>query len=587
MEEKKTLKIGRSDFKLLIKNNHYFVDKTMLIDEFYNNGNDILLMPRPKRFGKTLNLSMIEHFFDIQKPESAELFSEFEITQKKEFCEKHQNQYPVINISLKKIKEPTWEKCLGKFKNVITDLYENFVFLSESEKLTVFDKKKFEDVVLKKTNENDLQESLQKLSKYLRKHFGKKVIILVDEYDTPIINAYKNTPAPIKSPKGETSYYENVINFMQSFLGDAFKGNDENLQKGLITGVMRVARESIFSDWNNFTVYGITSRYFSDRFGFTQTETEKLLTYFGLQDRIKDVRKWYDGYKFGDVENIYNPWSIVNYIIKEKDGFVSYWVNSGDDSLIKERITEPNIKERVQDLIAGGTIKKTIRENFVFADFEHKTELLWTLLFHNGFLTQVKSLDRNQYELKIPNYELRFVFSDFILDWIENEYKFNQDLLITTSRNLINNNLEEFDKGFRQIIGDTLSYFDTAEKTIEQEQIFHVYTLGLLAILSDDYIIKSNRESGHGRYDIALIPRNTEHNGVVIEIKKTQAQKENEKRSDFIERLNAEIENARQQIERKKYYKELLSHNIAPEKIIHVPVVFAGKEPYIIRLKNT
>ena len=587
MKIRKTIETGLSNFKQIVGNNHYFVDKTSLIYNFFTQGTYISLMPRPKRFGKTLNLSMIEHFFDIQKPESAELFSEFEIAKNKEFCEKHQNQYPVINISLKKIKEPTWDDCLELFKEAISELYENFDFLLDSDKIRDYNKNKFEKIILRTAGIADYKSSLQKLSKYLRKHFGKKVIILVDEYDTPIINAYKNTPAPIKSPKGETSYYENVINFMQSFLGDAFKGNDENLQKGLITGVMRVARESIFSDWNNFTVYGITSRYFSDRFGFTQTETEKLLTYFGLQDRIKDVRKWYDGYKFGDVENIYNPWSIVNYIIKEKDGFVSYWVNSGDDSLIKERITEPNIKERVQDLIAGGTIKKTIRENFVFADFEHKTELLWTLLFHNGFLTQVKSLDRNQYELKIPNYELRFVFSDFILDWIENEYKFNQDLLITTSRNLINNNLEEFDKGFRQIIGDTLSYFDTAEKTIEQEQIFHVYTLGLLAILSDDYIIKSNRESGHGRYDIALIPRNTEHNGVVIEIKKTQAQKENEKRSDFIERLNAEIENARQQIERKKYYKELLSHNIAPEKIIHVPVVFAGKEPYIIRLKNT
>jgi len=342
---------------------------------------------------------------------------------------------------------------------------------------------------------------------------------------------------------------------------------------------------------NNFSVYGITSNYFADKFGFTKQETEKILTYFDLQNQITDVEKWYNGYKIGNIEKIYNPWSIVNYIANIDDGFKPYWVNTSDDSIIKERITEPNVKEQILELIEGKTIVKIIRENFVFPDFENKTELLWTLLFYSGFLTKTKEVSLNRYELKIPNYELKFVFTDLILDWIENEYKYNLDLLITTSNNLINNNIKDFEKGFKKIIGDSISYFDistkknktTEEIITSQEQIYHVYTLGLLAVLSDDYIIKSNRESGEGRYDIILIPFNISKIGVVIEIKKIDAQKENEDYKTFKQRINNEIDNALEQIERKKYYQELLSHKIEMDKIIRVPIVFAGKEPFITK----
>jgi len=348
---------------------------------------------------------------------------------------------------------------------------------------------------------------------------------------------------------------------------------------------MRVARESIFSDWNNFDVFGITSTYFADKFGFTQQETNEILIYFGLQNKIDDVEKWYNGYKFGDIDKIYNPWSIVNFVSKHSDGFKSYWVNSSDDSLIKERITESDIKDKVEDLVAGKTIHKTIRENFVFSDFEHQPELLWTFLFHNGFLTMVSKNEDNQYELKIPNYELRFVFKDLILNWIESEYKYNRDVLIITSKHLINNNISEFETGFKHIIGDTFSYFDTAEvNSITKEQIFHVYTLGLLAVLSDDYIIKSNRESGEGRYDILLVPHNKTKNGVVIEFKSIEKQKENEEYETFRKRIDNEIDKASEQIERNKYYNELIAHKIPLQQIVKVPIVFAGKEPHITKL---
>ena len=594
MKNKKTLKIGRSDFKATITGNGYFVDKTLLIYDFFESNSYISLMPRPKRFGKTLNLSMIEHFFDIQKLDSAKLFLEYKISQKKDFCKKHQNKYPVINITLKDIDETNWEDCFEMFKTTISEMYQQHDYLLKSDELKKYDKEIFEKIIYTTATNTNYKFSLKNLSQYLNKHFNKKVIILVDEYDAPIINAFQNTARPIKSEKGNTTYYEKLINFMQTFLGKAFKGNDTNLQKGLLTGVMRIGRESIFSKWNNFDVFGITSTYFADSFGFTKQETEKLLTYFNLQDKINDIQKWYDGYKFGDINNIYNPWSIVNYISKKNDGYRAYWVNTSDDSLIKERITEKNVKNAIIELINNKTITRTIKENFVFPDFENDTELIWTLLFNSGFITQIKEISPYRYQFRIPNFELKFVFKNIILEWIRTAYKFNQDLLITSSNHLINNKITEFETGFKQICGDTLSYFDIApvkgknnkEIKIHKEQFFHVYTLGLLAILSDDYIIKSNNESGEGRYDIMLIPHDKNKNGIIIEIKQIENRQENETYEKFTKRINNKIKEALEQIERKKYYKELLAHKIELDKIIRVPIVFAGKEPYMTKLPD-
>ncbi len=586
---KKTLKIGRSDFKLIVKNEHYFVDKTKLIYDFYNNRNDILLIPRPKRFGKTLNLSMIEHFFDIQKPESQELFSEFEISKNKDFCEKHQNKYPVINISLKGIKEPNWKECLNKFIELISGLYENYSFLLQSDKLSIYQKKKFENIILQEASKAQYKGSLETLSYYLYKHFEKEVVILVDEYDTPIISAFKYTRPPIKTfQSGNLTYYEKVINFMQGFLGDAYKGNDA-LHKGMLTGVMRVGKESIFSEWNNFDVFGVTMQYFSDSFGFTKEETEKILDYFNLSNKKEEVKQWYNGYKFGETENIYNPWSIVNYIAKKEAGFRAYWVNSGDYSLIKSRILETGVKDVILELIQGKAVDKELKENFVFQDFERNTELLWTLLTDNGYLTQAGESDFGNYKLRIPNNEVKIVFTDIILAWLNEEVKITKDLLISTSESLINNRIKEFERGVKQLVGDTLSYYDTAEKIdkltkerlITNEQIYHIYTLGLLTILKDDYIIKSNRESGEGRYDIILIPFDKTKNGIVIELKSIKKKGKSEKRENFINRINTEIDKALNQIETNKYYSELLENKIKPENIIKMAIIFAGKEPYI------
>ncbi len=588
MTTKKTLKIGRSDFGLIVGEGHYFVDKTMLIYDFYNNINDILLIPRPKRFGKTLNLSMIEHFFDIQKPDSKQLFTDFKIAKEKDFCEKHQNQYPVINITLKDVKEKNWENCFESFKTVISQLYQNHDYLLTSDKLSNSEKEFINDIILEKAKDKFFKFGLEILSKYLYKHHQRKIIILVDEYDAPIINAFNNTNPPIKShDKEKNTYYEQVISFMQGFLGRAYKGNPY-LKKGLLTGVMRVGKESIFSEWNNFDVFGVTMPYFSDSFGFTKEETEKLLTYFNLSERIDEVKKWYDGYKFGNVENIYNPWSIVNYIAKSKAGFKPYWVNTGNYSLIQSRITETGVKDTIQELIQDKTIDKELKENFVFQDFERNMELFWSLLTDNGYLTQVEASKYGNYKLRIPNDEVKIVFTDIILSWLNEEVKITKDLLIATSEHLINNRIPEFEKGFKQLVGDTFSYYDTADvtdkygdKLIRSEQIYHVYTLGLLSILKDDFVIKSNKESGEGRYDIMLIPNDKTAYGIVIEIKSVGKQKKSEAKTKFTNRINKAIADALKQIEVNKYYSELLENNIKPEKIIKLAIVFAGKEPYI------
>ena len=510
---------------------------------------------------------MIEHFFDINKKESASLFTEFKISAEKGFCQAHQNKYPVINLSLKSVRASDWDACLLHIKDVISRVYKEHKYLLKSDKLEDFEKQFIEKIILEKGVQKDYEFSLLNLSEYLSAHFGNETILLVDEYDTPIIDGYKE------------KYYDEVIKFMQVFMGSAFKGNPY-LHKGLITGIMRIARESIFSEMNNIGVYTITSLYFADKFGFTEQETKDTLKYFGLEGHFPEVQKWYNGYKFGNTGQIYNPWSIVNYISRHEEGFKAYWINTGTDSLIKSRIVEPDLNrtyDTLQRLIAGQTIEKRIVDSFVFADFDTKKELLWTLLAFSGYLTQTENVKDDVYLLKIPNYEIKKVFKDIVIDWWEIEHRVARLLLEETAGHLVNNRLEAFEKGFKQIMGDTFSYFDAGG---EPEKTYQAYVLGLLAVIGDDYLIRSNRESGEGRYDIMLMPHDKARYGVVIEIKRIEGRKKKETEEAFSKRINATLTEAAHQIEHKKYYQELLAHQI--EKIIQLPIVFAGKEPFVL-----
>ncbi|HFA51938.1 MAG TPA: AAA family ATPase, partial [Bacteroidetes bacterium] len=552
MKKKKILK-GNSNFEYIVANGGYFVDKTMLVKEFLENADHVLLMPRPRRFGKTLNLSMIEHFFDVNKKESKALFSEYKISAEKEFCEANQNIYPVINITLKSARGENWESCFGSLKKKVTELYRRHKYLLKSDNLENYEQQYVEKIILEKGTQSDYKFSLFNLSQYLNKHFGRKAIILLDEYDTPIITGFTK------------NYYDEIISFMQVFMGEAFKDNNY-MRKGLITGIMRIARESIFSELNNLGVYTVTNFRFSDMFGFTEKETKDALEYFELGKNFRDVQRWYNGYKFGNIDRIYNPWSIVSYLSRYEEGLKPYWINTGADPLIKERILETDIDrtyDTLQKLISGDTIEKELHEDFVFADFKTDRELLWTLLTFSGYLTQAGHIEEETYRLKIPNFEISRVFKNIIIKWLNADIKVHKELLSKTLQHLTNNRIPEFEKGFKKIMGDTpknrgrlFSYFDAKG---EPENVYQAYVLGMLAIIGDDYIIRSNRESGEGRYDILLIPHDKKKYGIVMEIK--QLKKEGgQPEKKMAGKINSALSAAMEQIENNKYYKELLDH---------------------------
>jgi hypothetical protein len=364
---------------------------------------------------------------------------------------------------------------------------------------------------------------------------------------------------------------------MRNLLSGAFKDNS-SLYKGVITGILRISKESIFTGLNNVSVYSILDDEFSDKFGFTETETKQIIQDFNVPTEYEQIKKWYNGYKIGNTNDIYNPWSILNYVISFKNGFKTFWANTSSDELIKEQLKKKDanyIREQFLKLINKETVEKEIDENFVFPDLITDKELLWTLLTFSGYLTSKNKIGRKTYEIAIPNYEIKTVFQDIVFKWLSTDVNIKRSTLIDTTKYLINNNIEKFEKGFKEIIGDTFSYFDVKG---EPENVYQSYVLGLLAIIGDDYIIKSNRESGEGRYDILLIPHDKTKYGIVIEIKQI-AKQDTENEPDFILRINKKIKEAQKQIDRNKYYMELIDNKVP--NIIKLPIVFAGKEPYI------
>jgi len=560
----KELDIGNSDFKSLIENNNYFVDKSFLIKEVIKSQKQVLLFPRPRRFGKTLNLSMLKYFFDINQKNEPNLFTELDIWNDTEEIKQKYAKYPIIFLSFKDTKEETWDKCYELIKEEIAELHTNYSFLVEGDFLAENEKQEFINIMFKTASQSTFEISLKKLCKYLYKYYNQKVVLLIDEYDTPLHAGYKN-------------FYENAVSFMRNLLSGAFKDNNF-LYKGVITGILRVSKESIFSGLNNISVYSVLDDKFSDCFGFTENETKKILKDFKVTTAYQDIKKWYDGYKFGNTTDIYNPWSILNYAIEFKSGFKPFWVNTSADKLLREQLKDPkedSIREQLYQLINNKTIEKSINENFIFPDLDYDSELIWSLLVYSGYLTIVNKLDINEYSLKIPNYEISIVFKNIIIDWLKFEVKIKQFLLIETTKYLVNNQIADFEKGFKEIIGDTFSYFDTG---VEPEKVYQSYILGLLAIIGDDYIIKSNRESGEGRYDILLIPNDKKKYGIVIEIKQLKRIRA-EKKENLIKRINIKIQEAKIQIDENKYFKELIDNKV--DNIIKLPIIFAGKEPYI------
>jgi len=376
-----------------------------------------------------------------------------------------------------------------------------------------------------------------------------------------------------------------VVSFMRNFLSGAFKDNP-NVYKGAITGILRVSKESIFSGLNNLSIYSILEDTFSDKFGFTETEVLQLLSDFEVTTDYAEIKQWYNGYQFGKTQGIYNPWSILNYVIHPEEGFKTFWANTSSNQLIKKEIRKKNADEtrmNILKLINNELIIKDIEENFVFPDLDTPKDLIWSLLVYSGYLTGVKKISRKSYELKIPNYEIKTIFQDTIIEWIQADIQIRKSLLESTIIALTTGDIAEFEYGFKQIIGDTFSYYDTASSKQDKylpEKVYQAYMLGLFAVIGDDFQIKSNRESGSGRYDIMLIPHDRSKKGIVMELKQIQAQKATESETEFATRVNKHLNLALLQIENNKYCKELIDCNIKETNIIKLPIVFAGKEPY-------
>jgi len=404
---KKRLKIGPSDYRGFIEEDGYFVDKTLLIKEVIDNVHQVILLPRPRRFGKTLNLSMLRYFFDASIKDTAALFEPYKIWQQGDYYTEQQGKYPVIHLSLKSAKATDFERSQTDIYRILTEVYRKHRYLLEKGILNQDEAEVFNNILFKKANTSTYESCLKNLCEYLHRYYGQKTVILMDEYDAPIHTGFYY------------NYYGEIIQLMKSLMGSTFKDNPY-LHKSVITGILRIAKESIFSDFNNPGIFTILNYNFADKFGFTEEEVQLLLSDFNLADHFPAVKEWYDGYKFGDKEHIYNPWSVINYVDKHREGFKPWWINTSSDGLIKSRIIEKgayDIRASIEKLIKGETIVQYINENIIFSDFEEDGEIFWSLLVFAGYLIPVREVDRKEYAIKIPNYEITILFKEIILEW--------------------------------------------------------------------------------------------------------------------------------------------------------------------------
>ena len=533
---KKGLGIGIEDFKEIINENCYYIDKTMYIEELINDKSKIKLFARPRRFGKTLNMLTLKYFFDIEnKEENRKLFKNLYIEKSEYF--KEQGQYPVIFISLKGLKEKTWENCFNEIKALISKLYNEFEFikkvLNESE-LNIFDK-----IWLKK-DDGEYANALKNLTSFLYKYYKKEVILLIDEYDSPLINAY------------EHGYYDEAILFFKVFYGEALKTN-LYLKTGIMTGIIRVIKAGIFSDLNNLKVYSILDKEYSDFFGFTQEEVKKALEDFNIEYELPEVKSWYDGYKFGNSE-VYNPWSILNFLQHKE--LEAYWVKTSSNFLIKEALKNVNldVKESLENLFNGENVEEVITGNSDLSSLLSYHDI-WELLLFSGYLTIDKKIDKKLYSLRLPNREIKELFKDEFID-----ISFGESQFIKTMESLKRNKLEDFEKNLQKILLNSTSYQDT-----KNEDFYHGLILGMTLYLDSQYYVTSNKESGLGRYDVTIEPKNKNNKAYVLEFKVTKNEEDLEKES----------KEAIEQIISKKYDVSLKERGI--KDIIILGIAFCGK----------
>ena len=544
--------IGISDFKMLRKRENYYIDKTMFIKDIIDNQSGVNLITRPRRFGKTLNMSMLKYYFDCRQKDNKELFEGLKIMNQNEKYTSKLGYYPVIYITLKDVQDTNYENMLLDMKTAVIDMYQEHRYLLDSDKIYPEEKARITDILFAREDEVTLKNSVKELSKYLNRHYDRPVILLVDEYDVPLQNAYVE------------GYYDEAVKFFKTFYGLTFKDNPY-LEKTVLTGVSRVAKESIFSGANNFKVFTVLDNEFADDFGITEEEMDKVIQDFEIEDEKEEIKKWYDGYTIGDVEGIYNPWSILNYLTDRK--LIQYWVNTSSNDLIKLVLKNSStIKEKIERLLKDEEIEVPINLETVIVGIENNEDNIWGLMLGTGYLkvTEVVNLAEHIYKVKLPNYEIKLLFQQIINDWFRNKVIGND--LKSILKDLITLNLKEFQMKFRVLVREMFSYMDVGENTAEN--FYHAFVLGMLVGLKDTYYVNSNRESGYGRYDIMLEPKDKNGNSFIMEFKVLDDMEE--------KTIEDTIQNAKQQIEEKGYEANLKERGYT--NITKIVFAFKGKE---------
>lgn len=546
---KRRLPIGISDFKEIIEENYAYVDKSLLIQEIVENGAKIALIPRMRRFGKTLNLSMLYYFFNKDDQDRSYLFKGLKIWQS-ESLRTLQGQFPVIFLTLKDIKFPTWTETYTALVGLIADEFKRHLYLQEGDILIEEEKIIYKTILRGEANSSVMTKSLSYLTEWLYRYHNKRVIFLVDEYDTPAHAAYVG------------GFYETLIPFLRNWLSSGLKDN-KFLEKGVLTGILRIAKETIFSGLNNIITFTVLSDNFRDKFGFLEEEVRALLQEHRLEHKLDEMRQWYNGYRIGKSEGIYNPWSTLNCIAHEGE-VAPYWVNTSENALMRQLVTQGpyECKADLEVLLKGGSLEKKIEEGIVFSQLEDHPWAIWSLLLFSGYLT----IDSTPHygtltKLRIPNREVEELYKSIITDWFKASLAEAHYRLLLTS--LVTGDIDTFSKIFQKFVVSSFSVFDTANE--EAEKVYHAFVLGMLIGLKDTYEVKSNRESGYGRYDVMLIPKNPQDLGVIIEFKKVE-------KDSFDEALAAALK----QIEDKNYAQELRDRGIA--RLLYLAIAFQGKK---------
>ena len=546
---KKAIPVGIENFEDIIKDNYYYVDKSMLIEDILVNRAAVTLFTRPRRFGKTLNMSMIKYFFDVRnKDENRKLFEGLKIFGSEYMRE--QGKYPVIFVSLKDLRADTWEMCLLEIKKLISKIYREFQYITE--KMNKDDKEIYDSIKNRK-NDMDLNTSIELLSEYLFEYYGERVIILIDEYDAPIINAF------------DKGYYNEAINFFQVFYSSALKTND-SLKYGILTGITRIIKEGIFSGLNNLKVDTILNKKFSEYFGLLESEVIKMLDYFEMKYKIEEVKEWYNGYIFGD-KRVYNPWSIINYV--DNGEIKAYWANVSGNTLLENMLDQAgeDVYTDLKRFTDGESIEKYISDGTTIKSLLSNDDEIWQLFLYSGYLTKAKEqieIDEtseytNIYNLKIPNKEIRKYFGNMFLNrFFGTELK--TSILIKA---LESGDIKKFEKTLGEIMVNMLSHFDLDS---EMEKIYQVFMIGLVGFLMGKYEIISNNESGYGRYDLAMIPIKSNEKAYLMEFKISKTEKS----------MTLKAEEALKQIDEKKYDTRLKARGI--KSILKIGIAFYGKK---------